>query len=175
LDRGLANQGWVHLYPNSLINHMWASNSNHCPILLSTSGSYQNIPKPFHFVAFWTKDHASHSVVAEAWLSDVAGSPAFSLSKKWKNTKNALKFWNSHHFGHIESRIKSMMSEISVIQACPYSLINSTKEIYLQSDLREQLLREEILWKQKSKELWLTCTDLNTKFFSCFHGLYKKV
>jgi len=54
-------------------------------------------------------------------------------------------------------------------------LINSTKEIYLQSDLREQLLREEILWKQKSKELWLTCTDLNTKFFSCFHGLYKKV
>jgi hypothetical protein len=31
--------------------------------------------------------------------------------------------------------------------------------------LQEQLLREEVLWKQKSRELWLTCTDLNTKFF----------
>jgi hypothetical protein len=171
LDFGLANQGWVHLYPNSLINYLWASNSDHCPILLSTSGFSQNIPKPFRFEAFWTTVHASHSVVAEAWLSDVVGSLAFSLSRKWKNTKIALKLWNSHHFGHIESWIKSLMSEISVIQACPYSLINSTKEISLQSDLREQLLRQEILWKQKSRELWLTCTNLNTNFFSCFHGL----
>jgi hypothetical protein len=60
LDFGLANQGWVHLYPNSLINYLWASNSNHCPILLSTSGFSQNIPKPFRFEAFWTRVHASH-------------------------------------------------------------------------------------------------------------------
>jgi hypothetical protein len=26
-------------------------------------------------------------------------------------------------------------------------------------------LREEVLWKQKSRELWLSCTDLNTQFF----------
>jgi hypothetical protein len=31
--------------------------------------------------------------------------------------------------------------------------------------LQEQLLREEVLWKQKSHDLWLTGTDLNTKFF----------
>jgi hypothetical protein len=27
------------------------------------------------------------------------------------------------------------------------------------------LLKEEILWKSKSRELWLSCSDLNTKFF----------
>jgi hypothetical protein len=35
----------------------------------------------------------------------------------------------------------------------------------LQDALQEQLKREEILWQQKSRELWLTCRDLNTKFF----------
>jgi hypothetical protein len=43
-------------------------------------------------------------------------------------------------------------------------LVNVAKEKSLQVALQEQLLRE-VLWKQKSKELWLTCTDLNTKFF----------
>jgi hypothetical protein len=92
LDYGLANQGWVHLYPNSVLNHLWALHSDHCPILLSTSGSYQNLPKPFWFEAFWTRDLANHSVVAEAWLSEVACSLAFSLSRKWKNIKSAFKF-----------------------------------------------------------------------------------
>jgi hypothetical protein len=81
-------------FPNFLINHIPATQSYHCPILISTTGSYQNIPKPFRFEAFWTRDKSSHDVVAQAWLSDVEGSPAFSLSRKWKNTKGALKVWN---------------------------------------------------------------------------------
>jgi hypothetical protein len=64
LDRGLANQNRVHLFPNSLINHIPATQSDHCPVLISTTGSYQNIPKPFCFEAFWTRDKSSHCVVA---------------------------------------------------------------------------------------------------------------
>ncbi|GLT69444.1 hypothetical protein SLA2020_415930 [Shorea laevis] len=165
LDRGLANHGWMHLFPNAIVNHFPAIKSDHCPILLSTLGNYQNLPKPFRFEAFWTRDKSSFSIVARAWLVDGLGSPAFSLSRKWRSTKLALKDWNHHHFGHIQTRIKAIMSDISEIQSSPYSSINAAKEVILQEDLQEQLLREEVLWKQKSRELWLTCTDLNTKFF----------
>jgi hypothetical protein len=123
------------------------------------------LPKPFRFEAFWTRDFISHSVVAGAWLAEEVGSPAFSLSRKWKRTKVALKSWNNLHFGHIQSKIKSLMAEISGIQASPHSSVAAAKEVVLQEALQEQLLREEILWKQKSREQWLTCTDLNTKFF----------
>ena len=113
------------------------------------------------------RDKSSFSIVAGAWLGKVDGSPAFSLSKKWKYTKCALKNWNLHHFRHIQSRIKSLMTDIGSIQSSPHSLSNAAREVVLQEALQEQLLREEVLWKQKSQELWLTCTDLNT-IFSCF-------
>jgi hypothetical protein len=128
-------------------------------------GTYQNLPKPFRFEAFWTRDQTSHSVVAESWLVEVEGSPAFSLSRKWKKTKTALKSWNTLHFGHIQTQIKSLMAQIGVIQSSPHSSSNAAREVLLQKELQEQLLREEVLWKQKSRELWLSCTDLNTKFF----------
>jgi hypothetical protein len=83
--------------------------------------------------------------VASAWLTEIEGSLAFSLTRKWKSTKCALKTWNQHHFGHIQHRIKSLMSSISEIQASPHSLLNAKREVGLQNELQEQLLREEVL------------------------------
>jgi hypothetical protein len=40
LDKNLANKDWVHLFPNFLINIIPASNSDHCPLLLSTVDTY---------------------------------------------------------------------------------------------------------------------------------------
>jgi hypothetical protein len=57
------------------------------------------------------------------------------------------------------------MVDISVIQSNPYFSVNAAKEVVLQEALQEQLLREEVIWKHKSRKLWLTCIDLNTKFF----------
>lgn len=94
-----------------------------------------NIPKPFRFKAFWTRDKSSYGVVAQAWLTEVKGSPAFSLSRKWKNTKEALKVWNQQHFGFIQSKIKSLMSDISAIQSSPHSPINAARESVLQEAL----------------------------------------
>jgi hypothetical protein len=84
---------------------------------------------------------------------DVPGSQAFSVSRKWKSTKSALKEWNHRHFGRIQSCIKKLMSDINVIQSKPHSISNASIEQNLQAELQEQLLREEILWKQKSREL----------------------
>jgi hypothetical protein len=53
---------------------------------------YQNLPKQFRFEAFSTQDKSNHGVVAVAWFGEVGGSPALSLSGKWKNSKCTLKF-----------------------------------------------------------------------------------
>jgi hypothetical protein len=38
-------------------------------------------------------------------------------------------------------------------------------EISLKLDLENLLVKEETLWCSKSRESWLTCKDLNTKYF----------
>jgi hypothetical protein len=40
--------------------------------------------------------------------------------------------------------------------------------------LDELLLKEETPWKSKSIEIWLTCSDLNTKFFHSFIFIRKR-
>ena len=40
------------------------------------------------------------------------------------------------------------------------------KEIYeVRKDINELFAREEVMWKQRSRALWLKCGDRNTKFF----------
>jgi hypothetical protein len=97
--------------------------------------------------------------------SSIPGSAAFSVCRKWKATKGALKQWNFTHFGNIQGAIKQITADIDLIQSAPSSLANLDLENSLKLNLQEQLIREENLWQQKSRELWLTCKDLNTKFF----------
>jgi hypothetical protein len=49
--------------------------------------------------------------------------------------KRGLKNWNQQHFGFIQSKIKSLISDISVIQSSPHSAVNATRESVLQEAL----------------------------------------
>jgi hypothetical protein len=96
--------------------HLPAVVSDHNPLLLSTHSNRPNLPKPFKFEEFWTRDISSHSVIAGAWSLSVNGSAAFSLSKKIKASKAALKSWNLQHFGNIQAKIKLLLSDINAVQ-----------------------------------------------------------
>lgn len=87
------------------------------------------------------------------------------LCKKFKVSKASLKHWNLLHFGNIQLKIKSLLSEINSIQCASPDPDLQAREEGLQHALQEELLHEESLWKQKSRDLWLSSSDLNTKFF----------
>jgi hypothetical protein len=165
LDRGIANSQWVHLFPHFAIQHLPAQISNHNPILLDTSSLDLTLRRPFRFEEFWTFDSSCNSIISQAWVKHFQGSSAFILLKKLKATKSALKFWNSHHFGNIQKKIASFLRQLDFLQQSSPSTVTYEQEGFLQKYLDDLLLQEELLWRNKSREVWLTCKYLNTRFF----------
>jgi hypothetical protein len=69
------------------------------------------------------------------------------------------------HFGNIHKRIKETLKTLNTVQQAPASLFTHEQETSLKLDLENLLIKEESLWCSKSGETWLTCKDLNTKYF----------
>ncbi|KAK3012315.1 hypothetical protein RJ639_012615 [Escallonia herrerae] len=165
LDRGLANPQWRLLFLNASIKHLPAHQSDHNPILLNTLEEDRHSPKPFKFLSCWTRDKSSHLVVKHAWKIHVRGSPSFRLSQKIRNTRKALKRWNSSHFGIIDTKIQKIKEALNKLQQQESSQENILLESNLQMELDEELTREESLWVDKSRHQRILEGDRNTRFF----------
>jgi hypothetical protein len=165
LDRGIANSLWVQLFPHYSVQHLPAYSSDHNPIILNMVPTDLTLPRPFRFEEFWTYDPSCGSTISSAWSSTLLGSPPFILSKKLKSTKLALKAWNSSYFGNIQRRIAHTLNHLEKVQQSPPTSYTFDQELQLQNILDNLLFQEESLWRNKSRETWLTCKDLNTKFF----------
>ncbi|XP_059430102.1 uncharacterized protein LOC132163748 [Corylus avellana] len=165
LDRGLASLEWVHLHPDFSLIHLPASISDHNPISLNTNTTSSFLPRPFKFEEFWTLDPSCGLVIAATWKHLVSGPPGLVLVKKLAQTKAALKRWNNLIFGNIQAKIKSSLFKIDQIQTSPPSSQASLQESLLKKELDGLLIKEESLWRSKSRETWLQCKDLNTRFF----------
>lgn len=104
-------------------------------------------------------------VILEAWSTPIEGSSSYCLSKKLKFTKQSIKYWNKYYFGDIQSKLDHTLKFLDAIQWDSPSNSNLALELHLHTLMDEYLLQEDSLWKTKSRELWLTSVDLNTKFF----------
>uniref|UniRef100_A0A2N9ETY0 DUF4283 domain-containing protein n=1 Tax=Fagus sylvatica TaxID=28930 RepID=A0A2N9ETY0_FAGSY len=141
LDRGVTNSMWRTSFPRA------------------------SAPRPFRFEAMWTKDPRCYGVINEAWKKEFVRNECFHLCKKQFHSTIALRKWNKEVFGHCQSRISEISSQIEQIQCEAPSFENCSKEASLQFELNCWLSRNELIWRQKSRETWLRDGDRNTMFF----------
>ena len=165
LDRGLAYPSWVLLHPDFSLIHLPALNSDHNPISLNTNTTSYFLPRPFRFEEFWSKAPSCGQVIETTWQKYTPNYPVNCLPVKLNHTKLALMKWNSLHFGNIYKKIKETLKPIDATQQASPSLSFSDKEVNLKMDLNNLLVKEESIWRSKSRETWLTCRNLNTKYF----------
>ena len=128
-------------------------------------GEDQNTPKPFRFESMWTSDPSNFVVVKSAWSKQFVGTLAFCLSQKIIESKSSLKKWNRDVFGNIHFKIKTLTDQIDTMQDLPPSASNFSSKNSILCELNECMIREDMHWRKKSRNQWLTSTNLNTRFF----------
>ena len=75
------------------------------------------------------------------------------LSRRTSNPKIDLKEWNSKHFVHCSRRIEELEARLIGIQSNNPRNSNLVMARVFATELEEQRIRKECLWKQKSREL----------------------
>jgi hypothetical protein len=165
LDRAISNIDWRMTFPKAAVIHLGAINSDHNPLLVDTNPTEEFVPRPFRFEAMWTRDPRCGGVIKKAWEAECRGNHSFILCHKQRKTTIALKRWNRDVFGNSHTMIKKLTNQIEENQKLDRTKANSRQEANLQGELNEWLRRNEVLWKQKSREQWLKDGDKNSKSF----------
>ncbi|KAL8140429.1 LOW QUALITY PROTEIN: hypothetical protein V2J09_006450 [Rumex salicifolius] len=164
LDRVVMNMDAFLAWPYGSVRHLPSLCSDHSALLFSFKRIFRvdRRRRPFRFEEAWTRHPDFLSFVRGAWNSSCSASSALA------SLKVSISWWNSHVFGNVAKRKVSLLRRIDSLQAS-FSSIPSDANLEalsaLTAELELTLDQEEALWKQKSKELWLSDGDRNTTFF----------
>jgi exonuclease III len=164
LDRGLANVDWRMSFPEAFVEVLCRLHYDHNPLLLRFGGlPLARGPRPFRFEAAWIDHKDYESLVRNSWNSSNHNTiTALNIVKE-----NSIIF-NHEVFGnifrrkkHVESRLKGILSYLERVDSLRHTFL----EKELQQEYNHILFQEEMLWYQKSREMWVKFGDKNSSFY----------
>ncbi|KAL8124141.1 hypothetical protein AgCh_011956 [Apium graveolens] len=161
LDRGLATQKWINLFPQVEVQVLDVATSDHLPLFLHLNRKvYVSRGRRFKFENVWLKEKECESLVKESWESTRGQELLHRINTcclKLIEWGGGLSQEYKHQLADYRLKLRKLRGrrDISGIH-----LYNEARWQYL-----KLLEKQEIYWKQRSKQFWLQEGDQNTRFF----------
>lgn len=168
LDRDVSCPAWTSLFPQASVRHLTSSRSDHCPLLLDLGNEgkkkTRTKKRSLRYEAMWERESSLGQQIEEAWTNQLPASDLSDIHKKLSATMACLGSWSSQVFGSVNKEIKLLKTRLEDLQKSDF-IGNQEYIKTISSRLDEILLREEIMWKQRSRINWLREGDQNTRYF----------
>ncbi|KAL5699684.1 hypothetical protein ACHQM5_030553 [Ranunculus cassubicifolius] len=165
LDRVLVDPDWLDKFPKAILHHLTAIHSDHTPLLLDLNPKHKKNCYPFKFQAMWIRDESFQQITTNAWRRVKISNPTNTINLGLNPAKKAYKDWNKYAFGNIFQKIQYLNKALRRNQEKQPNRETEIERQNLTDQLDEALLREEIMWKQKSSERNVKEGDMNTSYF----------
>ncbi|GER32678.1 RNA-directed DNA polymerase [Striga asiatica] len=164
LDRIFFSHEWLSQFPNAIVNHISVISSDHSILLLESDCTLKLKPKRFVFDARWVKLEGFKTVVEKAWNLPVNGPPLYSIQGRIRNVRKALLAWKRTHTTNSAKMIAICQEQFMELES-EGSSRNWGEWNNWKSKLHQAYLDEEKYWRDKSRILWISEGDINTKYF----------
>ena len=119
--------------------------------------------KLFRFEAMWLRDPHCPEVVNEAWERGLSFSSGFPIQNCLQACRESLQHWNKVEFGHVGCRISALRTTLQRLELQPDQHSEEIRSV--RKELNSWLDTEEVMWKQRSRNMYLVAGDRNTCFF----------
>ncbi|KAA3466249.1 reverse transcriptase [Gossypium australe] len=161
LDRGLANDERISLFPLGRVQHLPFSTSDHCPLLINTVSvtSYSRHHR-FHFEVWWTMDESFEEVLRGIW-----GSSSKPLMEKLKVLQNGMEEWAGgirRKKGELKNKLSQELESLLLEERDDETL---ARIIDTKIHLNMEIEKDEVYWEQRARVNWLQYGDKNTAYF----------
>ena len=113
----------------------------------------------------WLSDDRCGEIVEAAWTSTEWPDPSSAILKKVAKCEQDLTWWNTNCFGNVRRKLADMKKLLAAVELEALRSGNNSQVRLLKAEVNVLIDRESRLWSQRSKVLWLSKGDSNTKFF----------
>ncbi|KAG8475580.1 hypothetical protein CXB51_032446 [Gossypium anomalum] len=161
LDRGVANDKWIHLFPKRAIHHLAHSISDHCPLLINTNEetTFKGSPN-FKFEAWWTMEESIEQEIKNSWESSNG-----TIVEKLERLQIRLIRWASFINKGREGLKNKIMKELDELLAGDRDDDTMAKLIDTRVQLNIEIDKDEMYWEQRARANWIQLGNKNYAFF----------
>jgi hypothetical protein len=167
LDRFMATNDWLIRFPSAVVHHLDSTESDHKPIWLNTAPVPVQTAKRklFRFEDMWRTEQGYAETVTKAWVPRVRGPPMLQVQDMIQRCGRELTKWSHVHFGSVTKQLKKKQAELKLAEEESTRGKGHDQVLTLRQEVRTLLCKEEKMWQQRSRALWLKDGDQNTKYF----------
>ena len=113
----------------------------------------------------WLADDRCGEIVEATWTSTECPDPSSAILKKVAKCEQDLTWWNNNCFGNVRRKLADMKKLLAAVELEALRSGNNSQVRLLKAEVNVLIDRESRLWSQRSKVLWLSKGDSNTKVF----------